>query len=151
MEWEAAALVLSVQPYGEGSTLVHLFSEEHGVSHGMVRGGGSRKQASLWQTGNLVMARWRARLVGQLGTVTAEPVQSMAAKLLDMPLQLAMVSSVCALADGALPQAEPHPELFMRMIRLLTLIGVAPEPPPLGAYLRWERELLSERGVRAES
>lgn len=146
MEWEAAALVLSVRPYGEGSALVHLLSEEHGVSHGMVRGGGSRKQAPLWQTGNLVMARWRARLSDQLGAVTAEPVQSVGARLLDLPLQLAMVSSACALADGALPQGEAHPELFMRLIRLLTLIGIAPEPPPIAAYLRWERELLGNLG-----
>ncbi|WP_408871371.1 DNA repair protein RecO [Gluconobacter frateurii] len=146
MEWEAAALVLSVRPYGEGSALVHLLSEEQGISHGMVRGGGSRKQAPLWQTGNLVMARWRARLSDQLGAVTAEPVQSVGARLLDLPLQLAMVSSACALADGALPQGEAHPELFMRLIRLLTLIGVAPEPPPVAAYLRWERELLAELG-----
>lgn len=146
MEWEAAALVLSVRPYGEGSALVHLLSEEHGVSHGMARGGGSRKQAPLWQTGNLVMARWRARLSDQLGGVTAEPVQSVGARLLDLPLQLAMVSSACALADGALPQGEPHPELFMRLIRLLTLIAVAPEPPPMAAYIRWERELLGGLG-----
>ncbi|OUI83696.1 DNA recombination protein RecO [Gluconobacter sp. DsW_056] len=146
MEWEAAALVLSVRPYGEGSALVHLFSEEQGVSHGMVRGGASRRQASLWQTGNLVMARWRARLADQLGTLTAEPVQCVAGRILDAPLQLEMVSSACALVDGALPQGEAHPELFMRLVRLLTLISVAPEPAPMGAYLRWESQLLTGLG-----
>lgn len=146
MEWEAASLVLSVQPYGEGSALVHLFSEEHGVSHGMARGGASRRQASLWQTGNLVMARWRARLADQLGTLTAEPVQCVVGRILDAPLQLEMVSSACALVDGALPQGEAHPELFMRLVRLLTLISVAPEPPPMGAYLRWESQLLAGLG-----
>ena len=146
MEWEAAALVLSVRPYGEGSALVHLFSEEQGVSHGMVRGGASRRQASLWQTGNLVMARWRARLADQLGTLTAEPVQCVAGRILDAPLQLEMVSSACALVDGALPQGEAHPELFMRLVRLLTLISVAPDPAPMGAYLRWESQLLAGLG-----
>lgn len=146
MEWEAAALVLSVRPYGEGSALVHLFSEEHGVSYGMVRGGGSRRQAPLWQTGNLVMARWRARLADQLGTLSAEPVQCVASRILDLPLQLEMVSSACALVDGALPHGEPHAELFMRLVRLLTLVTVAPDPAPMGAYLRWEAELLAGLG-----
>ncbi|GBR70773.1 DNA repair protein RecO [Gluconobacter kanchanaburiensis] len=146
MEWEAAALVLSVRPYGEGSALVHLFSEEHGVSHGMARGGASRRQSSLWQTGNLVMARWRARLADQLGTLTAEPVQCVAGRILDAPLQLEMVSSACALVDGALPQGEAYPELFMRLVRLVTLISVAPEPAPMGDYLRWEAQLLASLG-----
>ncbi|MBS1088986.1 DNA repair protein RecO [Gluconobacter wancherniae] len=146
MEWEAAVIVLSVRPYGETSVLVHLFSEEHGVCHGVVRGGASRRQASLWQTGNLVMAHWRARLVDQLGTVSAELVQSPAARVLDLPIPLGMISSACALTDGALPERESHPELFMELIRLLTLVGVAPEPPPMAPYLRWECLMLEVLG-----
>ncbi|GBR48040.1 DNA repair protein RecO [Neokomagataea thailandica] len=145
-EWQEAGLVLSVCPYGEGSILVHLFTEEHGVVHGIVRGGGARRNAATWQVGNLVMVQWKARLTGQLGSVAGELVQSVAARCLDYPVALSMLSSACAVADGALPQDEAHPEVFMRLVRLLTLIGVAPEPPPMAAYLRWEACLLSALG-----
>lgn len=138
--------MLSARPYGEGSLLVHLFTEQHGVVHGIVRGGGSRRQAAMWQVGNLVLATWKQRLSGQLGSVSAELVQSMAARCLEYPLALAMLSSACAVADGALPQDEAYPEVFMGLVRLLTLISVAPEPPPMGAYLRWEAEVLVTLG-----
>ncbi|QDH16195.1 DNA repair protein RecO [Swingsia samuiensis] len=146
VEWEEAALIVSVQPYGEGSALVHLFSEQHGISHGMVRGGRSRRQSFLWQVGNLVMARYRARLAENLGSIIAEPIQSVGNRLLDFPLSLAIVTSACALVDGALPQGEAHPELFMRLVRLLMLISLEPHMPSVTPYLLWEKELLAELG-----
>ncbi|AQS87103.1 DNA repair protein RecO [Neoasaia chiangmaiensis NBRC 101099] len=153
MDWEAPAFVLSARPYGETSAIVRLLSEEQGVTAGLVRGGVSRRQVAVWQPGNLVLARWRARLPDQLGHVTAELVQSAASRLLDHPLSLALLASVTALADGALPEHEPHPDLFISLVRLVTAIGVMPDDPPMAMAIRWERDLLAALGygLRLES
>ncbi|AOX19685.1 DNA repair protein RecO [Kozakia baliensis] len=146
MEWEGAALVLSARAYGESGAIVHLLTEEHGRTAAMVRGGASRRQAAVWQPGNLVLARWQARLPDQLGHVSAEPVQQASARVLDRPFHLDMISAVTAVADGALPDREPHPQLFLDLVRLITAIAVLGDPPPMADLVRWERDLLAVLG-----
>ena len=149
MEWEAPALVLSAAPYGESAMVVHVLTEAHGPYRGLVRGGASRGQAALWQPGNLISARWFARLSEQLGTLTAELVHPSAARVLDHKLPLALLLAACAVADDVLPEREPHPRSFEGLLRLLTLLSLDPaEGARLGpaALLRWEAVLLSDLG-----
>jgi DNA repair protein RecO (recombination protein O) len=69
MEWQAPAVVLDARPLGEGGAVVSLLTEAHGRHAGLARGGASRAQAPVWQAGNLVEARWVARLADQLGFI----------------------------------------------------------------------------------
>jgi len=149
MEWEAAALVLSAAPYGEGAAVVHVLSEDHGLHRGLVRGGFSRANAALWQAGNLVRVRWRARLSEQLGQFSGELIHASGARLLDHPLAMSMLTSCCALADGALPEREPFPDLFLDLVRLVSKLSLDPgwvETGGMAALLRWEVALLACSG-----
>ncbi|MFN7633888.1 MAG: recombination protein O N-terminal domain-containing protein, partial [Acetobacteraceae bacterium] len=67
VEWQAPAIVLSARPHGEAAALVTLLTEAFGRHAGLAKGGASRAQAAIWQAGNLVEARWLARLPEQLG------------------------------------------------------------------------------------
>lgn len=145
VEWTAPAVVLSARPQGEADALVTLMTREHGRHPGLARGGQSRRQAALWQPGNLVEARWVARLAEQLGALTAEPVHAAAAHAMDDPLALAILSAACAMADAALPEREPHPAVFdglVEVIRALAAGGAAGAAP----YVLWEGALLAELG-----
>ena len=149
MEWEAPALVLSAAPYGESALVVHVLTEQHGPYRGLVRGGGSRGQAALWQPGNLVSARWFARLSEQLGSLAAELVHPSAARVREYRLVLAMLASCCAVADDVLPEREPHPRVFEGLLRLLTLLSLDPEQGARAgpaALLRWEAVVLADLG-----
>jgi DNA repair protein RecO (recombination protein O) len=144
VEWEAPAVVLAARAYNEGDALVSVLTEAHGNHHGLARGGGSRAQASTWQSGNLVQARWVARLPDQLGSITAELVHPGAALAMDDALSLAILSSACAVADGALPEREPHPRVFAGLIQLIA--GLARGPDALTELVKWEGALLAELG-----
>ncbi|NVN44176.1 DNA repair protein RecO [Asaia siamensis] len=146
MNFECAAIVLSARRYGEGGAVVHLFTEEYGRIAGLVRGGSSRRQAALWQPGNLILARYASRLSDQLGQLTGEMVQETAVRLLDRPLQLALVQAAAELTDSALPDREPHPDFFLRTIRDLTAFCVLADPAPVIDYVRWETALLATLG-----
>jgi len=146
MNFECAAIVLSARRYGEGGAVVHLFTEEYGRIAGLVRGGSSRRQAALWQPGNLILARYASRLSDQLGHLTGELVQETAVRLLDRPLQLGLVQSAAELTDSALPDREPHPDFFLRTVRDLTAFCVLADPAPVIDYIRWETALLSTLG-----
>ena len=143
MEWEAPAVVLDARPHGEADALITLLTDEHGAYRGLARGGGSRSQASLWQPGNLVQARWVARLADQLGHFTAELAHPGAALAMDDALALAILSAACAVAEGALPEREPHPLVFRGLV---TLIAGLPGAASVPDYVRWEAALLAELG-----
>ena len=144
MDWDAPAIVLDARPFGEGDAIATVMTEEHGLHRGLARGGASRAQAGLWQAGNLVQVRWVARLSDQLGSFSAEMIHAGAAFVMDDPLALAMLSSLCAVAEGALPEREPHPRVFHGLVHLVARL-------PRGAVMLndlilWETVLLAELG-----
>jgi DNA repair protein RecO (recombination protein O) len=144
MEWQEPAIVLEASPYGEGDALVTLLTAGQGAWRGLVKGGGARGKAALWQPGNLISARWTARLAEQLGHFAGELVHPAAALAMDDRLNLAILNAACTLTAGALPEREPHAETFAGLARLLAGINIAGHPLP--ALVLWELDLLRELG-----
>ncbi|KDM66806.1 MULTISPECIES: DNA repair protein RecO [unclassified Acidiphilium] len=144
MEWSEPAIVLSVAAFGESDLRTIVLAETHGAWHGLARGGAGRRGAAIWQEGNLINARWVARLPEQLGSISGELVHPAAAIAMADPLALAVLRAACAVAAGALPEREAHRGAFIRLARLLGGIGIAGTALP--ALVRFELELLRELG-----
>ena len=144
MDWDLPAIVLDTRPYGEGDVIATLMTEEHGAHRGLVRGGASRAQGGLWQVGNFVQARWVARLSDQLGSFRGELIHATASSVMDDPLALAMLTSVCGLAEDALPEREPHEAVFAGMIALLPRLTLGQIVLP--ELILWETILLADLG-----
>jgi DNA repair protein RecO (recombination protein O) len=145
VEWTAPAVVLEVRPHGEGGAVVSLLTEQHGRHAGLAKGGSSRAQAGLWLSGNLIEARWIARLPDQLGALTGEMVHPAAALAMEDPLALALLSSACAIAADALPEREAHPRAFQALVSLIGHLAGGAESV-LADYVRWEALVLGELG-----
>ncbi len=144
-EWQGPAIVLGARPHGESGAVVTLLTEALGRHAGLAKGGASRAQSSLWMPGNLVEARWVARLPDQLGALSGELVHPAAALALEDPLALALLSAACAVAEGALPEREPHPRCFHGLVALVARLGEG-AAAALPDYVLWEAELLTELG-----
>jgi len=144
VEWEGPAIVLAARPQGEGNAVISVLTEAQGSHRGLARGGGSRGQASLWLPGNLVQARWVARLQEQLGSMTAELMHPGAALSMDDPLALSILSAACAVAEGALPEREPHPRVFAGLVQLIASLSRGADV--LTDFVRWEAGLLADLG-----
>ncbi len=144
VEWEGPAVVLDARPHSEADALITVMTEAHGAHRGLARGGASRKQAHLWQAGNLVQARWVARLQDSLGTVSAELVHAGAALAMDDALALAVLRAACAVAEGALPEREAHPIVFGQLVGLVA--GLGEDRAPVETLVRWEAQLLADLG-----
>lgn len=144
MDWIAPAIVLDARPYGEGDAIATVMTAEHGAHRGLARGGMARGRTATWQPGNLVQVRWVGRLSEQLGSFSAELVHPAAALAMDDPLVLAMLAAMCAVADGALPEREPHPRVFEGLLHLVAHLSEGERL--LGDLVRWETVLLAELG-----
>ena len=120
-DWGAEGIILSVRPYGEGSAIISVLTADHGRHAGLVRVVARQKSGSL-QPGNRVRVNWRARLSEQLGQMQVELIQSVPAMLLDSPLRLSGVASMCALLDESLPEREAQPGLYDGSVALIDVI-----------------------------
>lgn len=145
MEWQAPAVVLDARPHGETGAVVTLLTAAQGRHAGLAKGGASRAQAALWQPGNLVEARWVARLPEQLGAVSGELVHAAAALAMEDPLALSILRAATALAEGALPEREAHPRTFHGLVALIATLARGPAPA-MPELVRWEAELLGDLG-----
>jgi DNA repair protein RecO (recombination protein O) len=144
MRWSDEAIVLSTRRHGESGLLVHLLTQAHGRHAGLVRGGQRPKTRVAYQIGNRLLATWSARLAEHLGTVHGEVAHGYAAALIDAPVRLAGLASATALADAALPEREPHPLMFARLVALLDALEADQGWMP--TYAEWELGLLAELG-----
>ena len=144
MEVAAPGIILSATPFGEGDAVAAIFFEEHGIYRGLARGGLSRAKAAIWQTGNLVQARWHARLSDQLGSFQAEQIHASAAIAMHDPMALAILLSICAVAEGALPERQPHTRIFRGLLHLIAHGSEAAALLP--DVIRWELGVLEDLG-----
>jgi DNA repair protein RecO (recombination protein O) len=144
MEWDAPAIILDVRPYGEGDALATVMTEAHGLHRGLARGGASRGKAGTWQAGNMVQVRWMARLSDSLGSFTGELIHASAAQVMHEALPLAMLTAVCAVAEGALPEREPQSRIFDGLLRLIPRLPLG--EPMLTDLVQWELTVLSDLG-----
>ena len=144
MLWRDTGFVLATRRHGENALIVDLLTREHGRHAGLVRGGQSPKIRAMLQSGNEVAAVWRGRLDEHLGTIACEMMRAHAARFLDDPGRLAGLTSAAALVGAALPEREPHGDVFTSFARLIEALDSAVDWP--AQYVRWEHDLLSALG-----
>lgn len=144
MEWDVPAIVLDVRPYGEGDAVATVMTEAHGLHRGLARGGASRGKAATWQPGNMVQVRWAARLPDQLGSFTGEMIHAGASHAMQDAISLAMLTAICAIAEGALPEREPHSRIFDGLLRLIPRLPLG--EATLTELIQWEMVVLSDLG-----
>ncbi|MDO1559986.1 DNA repair protein RecO [Brevundimonas sp. 2R-24] len=144
MEFSDDAFVLAARGHGETGAIVDLLTERHGRIVAHVAGGASRKLKPVLQAGVRVMLDYRARTSEQLGSARLEPLGEGAAAFFDDSLALAAVASAAAVAQGALPEREPHPGAFLAFDALLSVLALEDVWPAV--MVRYEMGLLEELG-----
>ncbi len=144
MEWQDEAYVLSARAHGETGAIVELLTEQRGRFAAHVAGAASRRIKPFLQPGSRVMAAYRARTSDNLGSVQLEPIGEGPAALFDDPLALAGLSAAAAVAQGALPERQPHPGAFMAFEALVAAFALETVWPAV--FVRFEAGLLEELG-----
>ncbi|MBF0247167.1 MAG: DNA repair protein RecO [Alphaproteobacteria bacterium] len=150
MEWRDEGIVLSARRHGETSAIVTLLTREHGCHAGLVKGGFSKRSRAVIEPGNRAHAVWRGRLAEHLGLYALETVHCHGAILLDDGDRLSAMAAALAVAEGALPEREPHGAVFAALEAFLDALeheDLAPEPAAWGGlYVKWELGLLRQLG-----
>ena len=141
MHWIGRGIILSARKFSENSAIVRVFSHEHGIYSGMVRGAFGKAARGIYQPGNIVEAAWSARLAEQLGNLRAELITPVAALAMQDAFALAALSGTCALLGWALHEREAHPGVYKRFEAMLTRLAHGEDF--LIDYVLLELEILS--------
>jgi DNA repair protein RecO (recombination protein O) len=150
MQFTANAIICAVRPHGENGAIVRGFTEEHGLIGGYVQGARGRVLRPVLIPGNVIKGEWRARVMGQLASLTAEPVHSRG-HLLGEPLATAAIDWVTALSAATLPEGHPYPALHSALDGVLSAVELAPAARVwAGAVAQYEELLLRELGYAEE-
>jgi DNA repair protein RecO (recombination protein O) len=150
MHVTASAIVCAVRPHGEVGAIVRALTAEHGLLAGYVQGARGRHLRPVLIPGNVIKGEWRARVSGQLPSLSAEPEYSRA-HLLGEPLAVSAIDWVTALTAATLAEALPFPRLHSALDGVLSAVELAPAARAwAGAVARYEELLLSELGYGDE-
>lgn len=144
MDFADDAFVLAARGHGDTGAVVELLTAQHGRRSAYVAGGASRRMRPFLQPGARVTVEYRARTSDHLGGARLEPVGEGPSALFDDALALSGLGAAAAVAQGALPEREPHPGVFLAFEALVGAF-VAPEVWP-AVFVRFEAGLLDDLG-----
>lgn len=143
MKLESAGLLISLRPFNERDAVAHIFTREHGVVAGMLRGAITAKtnKPLVGQIGN---ATWGARLDSALGVFHWESEKNLTAPIMMNFERIKFVNCVFDLIKTLLPERESYSALYDSTVNFLANLPNANSPAD--NYLDWEIILLRELG-----
>lgn len=133
--------------FADHDAIMCVFSREHGIHKGVCKAALSKRHRSTVEPGNIVDARWSARLPEHLGNIQLDMESAIASRIMTDPLKLTTLGSLCALLKTTLPEHDPHPQMFDAVEEFLFHLADAQEPFEwLSNYISLEVRLLEELG-----
>lgn len=118
IEWSDTGTVLGTRRHGETSAVLEVFTAEHGLCRGFVRGGASRKKRPDLQLGNRLLLEWKARISENLGNFTFEPDRNRSLAL-TASSEVLMVVQAAAEVLRLFPERQSEPEMYAGFETLL--------------------------------
>lgn len=142
MQWTDVGIILNARLHGERSHILTIFTENHGRCAGLYKS--SAKTKAVIQPGNLVQAKWSARLPEHLGLWQLELIDSPSSRLLSDRLKLNALGAALSLADQLMAEQHVYPELYSSLSYLIQQLVHGNEWQY--AYMNYELKLLNELG-----
>lgn len=106
MQFKDEGYIAAIRRYGENSLIVNVITKEHGLIGGFVKGGGSKKNAGIYQPGNRISVDAYARIEENMLSLKTELLAPTAVSFMNSPAKLAALSSLCSLCAACLPEKE---------------------------------------------
>ena len=147
--WDDEGLILSSINYSETSIILKVFTRNHGVQKGFVRGAKSKKKSNIYEAGNLVNISFKSRTEDMLGIFLVDLMKPSSLLYLNDLKRFSCIISVINLLEFSLLENEPETELYFSSINLVNKI-FSYEEDWIEEYIRWEVFLLKKIGFGLE-
>jgi DNA repair protein RecO (recombination protein O) len=149
MIFEGKGIILSTTKFQERSLIVSCFFEEHGVFKGLYKPRIQKGGAIITVgTGDIVHAKWQARLSEQLGTFQLEVEKSAGILVMGARYKPLVLQSAIAMTQSSLNERDPQVAIFSVLLALIEKLHSINEDAwtILVDYTLLELELLNKSG-----
>ena len=147
--WQDESLILSSQDFSDTSIILKVFSKNHGVRKGLVRGAKKKNKAYIFESGNLVLASFKARTDDMLGIFNIDLIKPCPAIYLKERLKFSAIISILNLIEFCLLENDVESDLY-HYTKLLINKVFTTDNDWLIDYVRWEVFLLKQVGFGLE-
>jgi DNA repair protein RecO (recombination protein O) len=144
---QTQGVIIQSRPYGETSSIIDVFTEASGILKGYVKGARSKKNAGIYQKGNLIYLTHSRRLVDQLGTIQADLLQCLWEVLSENRLYFKIFNMICDLKPIILANNVYEPIIYQSFMDLIGLLLQSPDNDTIKrAYVDYLYILLQQIG-----
>ena len=143
MKLESVGILVALRPFDEKNAIAHIFTRDHGLMTGMLRGAITTK-TNKPLVGQIGATTWNARLDSALGVFHWESERNLAAPIMMNAQTLSYMNSAFDLICTMLPEREPYSNLYDDTIKLLNALPRTTDAT--AEYTNWEIGLLGELG-----
>ena len=147
--WDDEGLILSSIDYSETSLIIKVFTRNHGVQKGFVRGAKRNKKSNIYEAGNLVSISFKSRTEDMLGIFLVDLMKPLPLLYLNDLGRFSCIISLINLLEFSLLESEPETELYFFSKNLINKI-FSYEEGWIEEYIRWEVFLLKKIGFGLE-
>ena len=147
MQWQDTGILIATTSFKEHDLIATFITQNHGLSKGLIKGGLSKKQKPLFQTGNKFNIIWKSRLEEQLGFFTVDPIKLYGNNLYDIEIKLKLLASATGILYDCLTENTNVKNIYIETNNLLNTIEQQTDKLKLlYAYMWWEFYLIKELG-----
>lgn len=137
--------ICKIEPHGNTSCIITLFSKENGTIVGHFKGGLSKYKQHICKIGNLVEFTWIARTTTHLGHLELLPLQSFFSSKI---FQSSIINTTCEMLQTFMHKNDAHPNIFQEITTLfLSLQKTECKNTIIFLYAIFENHLLRELGL----
>jgi DNA repair protein RecO len=141
MVLEDEGLIILHNEFGSTSGILTIFARNHGLVKTLAKGSRAKKNAHIYEIGNLVEFEIYKRLEAQLGTIACSVSKSYGSlSMCNSRINRLITICVCEVLNCLLLEGCPNQNFFYETVNLL-------ENPSLENYLHWETTLINELGI----
>lgn len=131
---DSEGIILSIQPHGETSAIVDVFTETAGIIKGYAKGARTQKNSGTYQKGNLVSVTHSRRLTEQLGSLQADVIQCLWESLSTHRLKFKIFNVLCDLKKITLAAYVYEPDIYQAFLELIEFLQTTDDTNSLKRY-----------------
>ena len=147
MYWEDSGYLLSKNKYNENSSIVELYTENHGKVLGIVYGATSKKIKNYLQIGNKLHINYNLKNENRIGYLKIEIDEILTPKFFDDKKKLSSIVSSMSLVKVLTADNQVNRNIFILIKKLFLILD---EHYWLNKLIFWELELLKLIGYDLE-
>lgn len=120
MIWNDEGIIISKKKYGESSLILKIFTKEHGVFSGFVKGASKKTKSNIskYEVGNIVECEWKSRIEDGLGSFKIEVKESLLGYFIIDKKRLTIFNLLTSFINSILQEREGHLVIYDNFLNI---------------------------------